>query len=1546
MPNLTLNLTETAIRLYRQLFGSPNMAGQLADGLDTVLEGHTAIAVTEACISEVAVLGSSFMTQGSALAWLSEQQRVTYNLFEQPLSIQQADSPRGALASAIGVTQSGHRSSLFLSAPELSACQDLLQLAVARHLPLVIHLDNYLSVAQTTSIGSGHETVHQVMDSGCVVLFASHVQEAVDFTLVARHLAEMCLTPVIVVMDGLETGISAQDVCLPSNELVKQFIGRADELITTPSIAQKHLFSEHRCRIPNWHDLDKPVLQGAMQDPKLFALGQVARETYFTELIRSRLAQVFVQYQQLTARQYASVSSYHLKKAEIIIIAQGDAIETVKTLSRYLRRIKGIHLGVIGLHILRPFDTADLMNQLQQSSTAHIVVLERMNTPLAEHAPLMREIRAGLDSQTTHSLPELHSVIYGLGGSELSRADLYVLCEALKNNTLTGKYLGIPFISYDIKNAKSKTKETYPKRQVMLDSLERYYPQIKTLGITNTQYDELALGSSATAFTSYAVSYIDDHSGISYAMDLATYLYKLNKGCIRSTIHASWEQCSQRKTDYITQSDRPYTADSSSLVDFFLLLNADSQSLLMACQKLSVGGVVIFNQLPTYNRSIQDIHECLILVSDKKLTFYPVSEWQNEAPNHALIWEEIVASLTAVLIDKEAITMNIRKIIALREAMSFDDLSQTHHDAFKQRLNATIDNHHTVSAEDFLKQQLKQQLKQMSKIDNVMLIEGDSKIPDRIKHLGQSTDTYYSLPRFWDQIGILQQQGEMDQLTTDPYLATGTIPSLSAIFNDMSVHRHGKTLPVFDPKFCTACGDCWSNCPESAIATVAIHPKTLIETGIKLAGADALRAVSAKLASHIARMCRHHELDVQTSGELLQEAFEQFKEKANMPEERLHSIEKDFHKAQNAIADLPITLSDPLFYSPEKKQNDSGELFSLVINPKSCKACNLCIERCATQANDHDQAVAMRSHSMDEPLPDHQYHKQWSIWEKTPDTSSATIERLRKEAHLSAGSVLMLSRYNAFALSGGDQSELASGEKIAVRQLLSATEYHQQPLMYQFISELDRLRDALKAEINHVLSEALPTDNLNLLAEKLSDVKVRQVDLNTLLQPNERVMDTHSIDASRTHQLVNLVLAINKLHWQLSEGISGLGRARYSLCITSSSIASWAGTFPNNPFHVPVNIDASGESTQVAMGLMQGQMNDLLQAISLMRQAKACVDPRYAKQTEKRDQLRWQDLSHEEKQLCPPLFLIGGDDLLGTHGFSQIALLLNSDYPIKVVVFNELGSGLVSEGVQQYHLNRRQDSSNHLAMMAMSQQNAYVAQTSFADSDHFQHSVQQLLANDKAGLLSIHSPSPQRHGFRPEETIKQAELAVNSGMFPLFQYNPQKEGVFGSRLSLHEVVAQPNNELNPVHWAINETRFQAHFSELESNAVSPIDLANWLVLSDYDKTKKTPFIVLFSNDNEGETHKVTISQEFASMIAEQQNTQRTLQELAGIVTPFTDSVEKTVTERLSTEHQAEINALHADYEAKMKQLEDNYQSQTHATVRNQLLRLAGYGDIQ
>ncbi len=1568
------NFTNTAIRLYRQIFGTPKLAGQLADGIETVLDGNTAVAITEACMTEVAAIGAGFLEQGSAFAWLAEQQRVSCNLFAEKLSVQQADSPRGALASAIGVSLSGHRSTVFLNTNDIAASLDLLNSAVSRHLPLVVHLDNRLSAAAGSSPVSGHDAIQQLQESGCIILFAANIQQAVDFTLIARRVAEITMTPAVVVMDGIETALAIQDVRLPSAELVRSFIGHSSDLIDSPSVVQKQLFSEQKQRVHCWHNLDKPILNGALYKPRISALANAAKETFFDNIIAETLDDAYAEFYKLTGRRHSSLSTYALKKSDVIVLAQGSAIETLQTMSDLLKSADKnsdlyaakINLGVIGLHSCSPFDSIQIIEILRKNkaSSNNLIVLERSKTALSDESYIVRNIRGIYNKylenkeNTPILFPELHSIIYGLGGEPLNISDCFELLKSTKDTQNIGRYLGIPFTSEAFNL--SRTKENHPKRQVMIDTLQRYYPQINELGIFSLKR-KLALSSKNKPLRLSISSLVGTQNSIDYALELSHILHKTLAGFIRCSGTPLWEQWGKRQINTLIHSEQIMDAGQSALVDYFIVLansdqSIDEQSILKACESLNQNGVLIFSgNFEDTHQTNNTISSSIDIIKEKSLTLYNLSDKDlapdldrnNDLSFIVILWEKTLATLFGVLLNNQTINTKSRKLSSIRqtthEHIVHSDQSQQEYliDVFKETLNQTIED---ITAFDL--KPINSSFSSSGTEENKEELNSNL-IPEGVKKLGQISSTMDSLPRFWDQVGILQKSAQTDQLTADPYLATATIPSLSATFNDMSELRHG-LMPSFDPRQCTACGDCWSNCPDSAIATVVISPKNLLETGIKLAKADSVRPIVAKLAKRISKNCRDDQVIVTRSREVLNDAFVWFKENAAMDAERLNSIESDFNKLVESIAELPLVTSDLFFHAQEKKQNDSGEFFSLVINPDTCKACGLCVELCFQEANDNTENTNALSINHESQLSTSELKKQWQIWHATSDTNSATIERVINEDSMDTGSVLMLSRYNAFSLSGGDHAEPASGEKIAMRQLLSATEYHQQPLLHRFLAELDELREKIKLELNDTLSVALPTANLGELSKFLSDVKTRQVDLNDLLDKStQSPIENNAIDAVKSSQLVNLVLQINELHWKLSEGSYGLGRSRYSLCITSNSIARWAGAFPNNPFHVPVTIDVSGESAQVAAGLVHGQVNELLSAISIMRTARANIDKRYAKETESLDNLQWDDLTAEEKQLCPPLLLVGGDDLLGSHGFSQIASMLNSAYPVKIVIFNELDGGLKNTSANSL-LNSHSDSMNNLAMIVMSQRNSYVAQTSIADNNHLQQSVHELLNNSTAGLLSIHTPSPSRHGFDPIYSIQQAQLAVTTRMFPLFSYNPKNEGIFGSRLSLvgnNDIkelwsIIDDNNTLTPAIWAMNESRFKNHFSPLGNNSVLAVELSDWLKLSAEDQNKKIAYVV--KENNQGEAEKIAISKQFSALILEKQNVWQTLQELAGIVTPFTNYVEEVVTERLSTDHQAELDALKAEYDDKVKQLEQNYNDQTHTKIRNQLLGLVGY----
>ena len=189
------NLANSTLRLLRRLLGAPECGPGPHAGSATVLDGNTAVAHTEAGICDVAGIGGSFPADAAGLAWRLEQARLRVNAFGAPLGSQGAGDGRGALAGAIGLAMTGARATCFLSAPDLSRCRDLLTMAAARRLPLVLHLSGRGAGGPGAVLGNGQQGLHAAAEAGCLVLVAANVQEAVDFTLIARRVCEQALLP-------------------------------------------------------------------------------------------------------------------------------------------------------------------------------------------------------------------------------------------------------------------------------------------------------------------------------------------------------------------------------------------------------------------------------------------------------------------------------------------------------------------------------------------------------------------------------------------------------------------------------------------------------------------------------------------------------------------------------------------------------------------------------------------------------------------------------------------------------------------------------------------------------------------------------------------------------------------------------------------------------------------------------------------------------------------------------------------------------------------------------------------------------------------------------------------------------------------------------------------------------------------------------------------------------------------------------------------------------------------------------------------------------
>jgi pyruvate-ferredoxin/flavodoxin oxidoreductase len=1510
------SFTEVAIRLYSRFFASPELAGQLPDGVETVLDGNTAVAIAEAAIADSAALGGGFPGSGANSAWQAEQQHQRHNMFGGLLGQVDAESGRGALAAAIGLALSGQRATAFLDSQQLTASQDLLVNAAGRHLPLVLHLTNRALASQGAALGSGHEAVHLSSESGCFVLQAMNVQQAVDFTLIARRVAELSLIPGIVVMDGEQTALAAQEVKLPSPQLAKKFLGGSNETIAVPNTAQKLLFGEQRRRVPKWHDLDQPVLSGTLQGGESFALGQAAQVPYFAAALAEILEAAFTEFARLTGRHYSAITQHKVEKSRLLLLAQGAAIETAIAVSDELRTKHKIKVGVVGLHALRPLPAAQLVELLRGKRA--VTVLERCDTPLAGDAPLLRELRAalakaaengrfgsechpGIPALSDNERPRLLSALYGLGGLPLRATDLIALAREMGEKSTPRRYLGLDF---------HRAGSSHPKRQVMLDTLRRHYPQIAGLGLRSQE----PAAVPADDILSVAVHHLAGEPGEALVLEAASFLHQLLGGSVRSRPAMGWERWGAARIDRFSHSlESLLDGGDEVMANIAILSGAAHHPNIDPVATLGKGGSLLLQGDTDDNALWQALPATLqAAIKQKQIALYALSH------ESAQQQEALLGGLIGLLLQSGRIDLKPRRLLTAREE-SFNHLG----DAERKALVAAFE----------------AGMASLRRIDTSALTPAigqdhagwSDEAPLAVRHLGGDREGYDSLPRFWDQVGVLYRNNESTALTADPCMASGAMPPLSATFRDHSASR--SSLPVFDADHCSGCGKCWAACPDSAIGAVALSPKRLIDTGIRIASADALRQVGSKLAQRIAGMARKGEASGLATGELLQQAYDWLKEKAPLPAERQQAVDADFIKVKEALASLPLSITPTLFELAEKAQKESGEFLSLAINPDSCKACGLCAAVCG------DEALTMEPQTAELVAAT---RTQWQLWQQTPDTDSSTIERLTTLPEVGPMAAIMLSRHCAFALSGGDGAEAGSGEKIAVRQVLAAAEYQQQPLLHRFISEINDARQSINLRIRDTLAEALPSEDLDRLSAGLKAIHTREAGLGAFLQ--DEAIEGSGVDTHQLKQLVKVAQQLGELYWKLSQGEHGLGRARFGLAVAPGSAAAWAGAFPHNPFQAPVVVDMTGSAPQIAAGLLAGQLQEAVESVRLLRQARALLDPKA--RTSKVDSLSWGDLSDEERRICPPLILIGNDESLGGEGYAQLAWLLNSELPVKVLVLSELDLGLGDRNTAT-RLKAGRDSRGNLGMMALAQRSAFVAQSSIAAPEHLRLSVREALKFGGPALISVNVPSPERHGFSPTQTLQQAENAILSRAQPLFRYSPEGEGVFGSRLSLEGNPAlmgdwyeQDGVTITPAHWALGQQRFAPRLKPLANDAPVPTELLSWLALDVTAREGRSPYIAV--SDNEGTSRRLGIDPALAAVTAQLAHAWQTLQELAGLVTPFTARVEAEAKANLAASHQAELDALRAEYEEKLRALEVGMTAQTHEQITARLVELAGY----
>ncbi|MBN2797717.1 MAG: 4Fe-4S binding protein [Deltaproteobacteria bacterium] len=1472
------SLASRGLNWVRSLFASAEEGPALA-GLPAVLNGATAVAITEACLAEVAGVGGSDASLSLALAWDQERASRTLNLFGAPLDDVAAADPRGVLAAALGLSMGGLRATAFTTTAQLAVQQDLLSRAAGQHLPLVLHVVAEGLAGHGSTHGSGHEGLFAASDAGWFQLIARTAQEASDLALVARWVAERALVPGMVVMDGEETARSAQDLLLPDPRLILQYLGDAGDTIPSPTPAQRLIFGAERRRSPRWYDLDDPALVGATYTEEHYALGAAGQAPFYSDGLLALIEEGMAALSALTGRALSPVAVQGPAGAPLGVITLGSASESVAALSRFSNGAGAA--AQITLRVLRPFPGAALVRALDGLKT--VAVLERVPAGLSEDPALTREVRSALAragenarfGEATHQgypalsearHPRLVPASWGLGGQPLRPTDLQALYNRMEAGTAGPAVLGVRF---------DGGRSDRPRRQALLDALKHSWPELSRRGVRGDSWIDIRPEGSVTV----AIHRREGSYGAQIAAELGQTLISLASGGVRG-------YCPARPVGALVQERLTWgpaqigDAGADNLADVAVIL--DREAFHGALKGLAHGGCLICAQPgePRPHLLPQDIVHAL---EEREIKFYALSL------SVAHPTEAVVGTVLAAIRDKDLLDFTDRAVFTAR----------------RKAVGAAGAPH----AEHF-----DQAVRELWRVElpttGVEAIKPRTRTPLAVRHLTGVGEGATNLSRFWSQVGDLLDQGEGDTLVPDPYLSSGLLPPLSATFRDASPSR--KTLPVFLPERCTACGQCWASCPEAAVGPVALTGQGLLEAGMALAEAkgvrmDALKPIMGKLAPRIAKGFQG-ENPPTAAGEALEAAFAWLFPLLPMPEDRKVAIRQAFDAACAEVRDLPVATTPTLF-------GGANALLSLSINPDACKGCGLCAASCPEEAIALvDQTATLVSEAQ----------ASWERWESLPDTPAEVIEAALQRDDISTLAAVQLSRSLLLTLPGGDLGEAGSGQRLALRAVLATGEYQLQPKVVSRVAQLEATEAKLRARLRELLAAAIPADNLDALADSVGGVKERSLRLSALLDTVDDGFGKGLVDVALTRRLVKAARDIAGLRWQLTTGPRGFGRARVGLMVAPGAVSDWATAFPYNPFMSPVVLGSSDVTAQMARGLLEAQLRQAVEAARTTRIAEAELErpQSAAKEADALAGLTWADLTEAERLAAPPLFLIGDESALTGQGLTELAALVRGDLPVKVILLAELDLGASRVGSTDGSLDE-------LGLISLGC--AYVLQSSIAHPEHLVSGLQAAIAHPGPALVRIHAPAPGRHGFKADATLVRAAQAVESRAFPLFSFDPRREGTFGTHLSLEGNPAPAEDwaaHLTPAHWAAGEDRFG--LAPLPAG-VAGVALFSWL-----GGQQGVPYV-------EDGDRKLAVPLAVAEACRERAHTWATLQELAGIKTPFTAGVRAEVEAELTARHAAELAALQAKHAAELAGARSEVEAELSTRVHARLMTLAGYG---
>ena len=388
----------------------------------TIIDGNEAAAYIAHKTNEVCAIypitPSSNMGEW-ADEWSAQGRK---NIWGTVPTVVELQSEGGASGAVHGALQTGALTTTFTASQGLLLMIPNMYKIAGELTSTVFHVSARSLACQALSIFGDHSDVMSTRSTGWAMLASASVQEVMDMALIAQAATLEARVPVLHFFDGFRTSHEVNKMFPIPDDQIRQMI--SDELVMA-----------HRRRALN---PDHPVLRGTAQNPDVYFQGRETVNPFYAKT-PDIVQKAMEKFAKVVGRTYHLFDYYGAKDAERVIVLMGSGAETALETVMYLQKHGGEKVGIVRVHLYRPFSAKHFLGALPKTVQA-IGVLDRTKEPGGAGEPLYQDVVTVLAEAAANGalpFPKMPKVVggrYGLSSKEFTPSMVKAVFDELKKD--------------------------------------------------------------------------------------------------------------------------------------------------------------------------------------------------------------------------------------------------------------------------------------------------------------------------------------------------------------------------------------------------------------------------------------------------------------------------------------------------------------------------------------------------------------------------------------------------------------------------------------------------------------------------------------------------------------------------------------------------------------------------------------------------------------------------------------------------------------------------------------------------------------------------------------------------------------------------------------------------------------------------------------------------------------------------------------------------------------------------------------------------------